>query len=50
MELAQITHLASEAPPFDLDPTRAERLRRPLKSLLERIETIAPELTAGGRT
>ena len=50
MELAQITHLASEAPPFDLDPTRAERLRRPLKSLLERIETIAPTLAAGGRT
>ena len=50
MELAQITHLASEAPPFDLDPARAERLRRPLKTLLERIETIAPTLAAGGRT
>ena len=50
MELAQITHLASEEPPFDLHPARAERLRHPLKTLLERIEQIAPELTAGGRT
>lgn len=50
MELAQITHLKSEQLPFDLDAARAERLRQPLKTLLERIEQIAPELTAGGRT
>lgn len=50
MELAQITHLASEEPPFDLDPARAERLRRPLRTLLERIERIAPALSAGDRT
>ena len=27
MELAQSTYLAAEAPPWDCDPTRAERLR-----------------------
>lgn len=44
MELAQSTHLATEAPPFAYDPAKAERLRTHLKSILERIERIAPDL------
>ena len=41
MELAQINHLATEAPPFAYDAAKADRLRTHLKQLLERIETIA---------
>ena len=41
MELAQINHLATEAPPFAYDAAKADRLRVHLKQLLERIETIA---------
>ncbi|WEX75307.1 N-formylglutamate deformylase [Sinorhizobium numidicum] len=41
MELVQSTHLASEAPPFDLDASKAERLRIHLQAILEHIETIA---------
>lgn len=41
MELAQINHLATEAPPFAYDAAKADRLRIHLKQLLERIETIA---------
>lgn len=41
MELAQSTHLATEAPPFALDAAKAERLRVHLKAILERIETKA---------
>lgn len=41
MELAQISHLATEAPPFAYDAAKADRLRIHLKQLLERIETIA---------
>lgn len=48
MELAQSTHLATEAPPFALDAAKAERLRRPLMAILERIETIANELKRTG--
>lgn len=44
MELAQSTHLASEIPPFAYDPDKAENLRVHLKTLLERIEDIAPTL------
>ena len=44
MELAQITHLETEAPPFAYDATKAERLRKHLKAILERIESIALEL------
>lgn len=44
MELAQITHLASEAPPFAYDAEKAERLRVHLKTILERIEAIALDL------
>lgn len=48
MELAQSTHLATEAPPFALDKAKADRLRRPLKTILERIETVAKELKRTG--
>jgi N-formylglutamate deformylase len=41
MELAQISHLATEAPPFAYDAEKAARLRLHLKAILERIETIA---------
>ncbi len=41
MELAQSTHLATEAVPFDYDETKAARLRVPLKAILERIERVA---------
>ncbi|MFC3164882.1 N-formylglutamate deformylase [Ciceribacter thiooxidans] len=41
MELAQITHLATEAPPFAYDAGKAERLRVHLETILERIEAIA---------
>lgn len=41
MELAQASHLATEAPPFDLDPAKAETLRRHLKQILTGIEQFA---------
>jgi N-formylglutamate deformylase len=41
MELAQITHLATEAPPFALDGEKASRLRAVLKEILERVEKAA---------
>jgi N-formylglutamate deformylase len=44
MELAQSTHLATEAPPFAYDPAKADRLRTYLKNILVRIEQIAPDL------
>lgn len=44
MELAQSTHLAAEAPPFDLDPARAAAIRAPLGEILSRLEALAPEL------
>ncbi|MDR6430382.1 N-formylglutamate deformylase [Brucella pseudogrignonensis] len=44
MELAQSTHLATEALPFDYDNAKAEKLRVHLKTILERLENIAAEL------
>jgi formiminoglutamase len=44
MELAQITHLATEAPPFAYDAAKAEALRHHLKDILTSIEAIALEL------
>jgi N-formylglutamate deformylase len=44
MELAQSTHLATEAPPFAYDAAKAERLRVHLKDILERLAEIAPSL------
>jgi N-formylglutamate deformylase len=44
MELTQSSHLASEVPPFALDKTKAEKLRRHLKDILEIIEQTAIKL------
>jgi N-formylglutamate deformylase len=44
MELAQSTHLASEAPPFAYDEVKARKLRAHLTSILSRIEQIALDL------
>ncbi|WP_017999503.1 N-formylglutamate deformylase [Paracoccus sp. N5] len=46
MELAQATHLATEAPPFAYDEAKAEALRVPLKEILTRLAALAPELRA----
>jgi N-formylglutamate deformylase len=45
MELAQITHLAVEAPPYAYDVAKAERLRVYLKTILARLEDVATDLT-----
>lgn len=44
MELAQSTHLATEAPPFALDADKAAKLRIHLKQILQQIEAAAPGL------
>ena len=44
MELAQATHLASEAPPFAYDEARAQPLRAVLSTLLTRIEALGAGL------
>ena len=41
MELAQSSHLTTETPPFDYDDAKADRLRAPLRSILERLEELA---------
>lgn len=46
MELAQSTHLASEAPPFAYDDTKADALRIPLKEILTKLAALAAELRA----
>lgn len=46
MELAQSTHLASEAPPFAYDPAKAEPLRDGLRAILEGLVALAPQLRA----
>ena len=46
MELAQSSHLASEAPPFAYDEAKAAALRVPLADILKRIAAFAPELKA----
>lgn len=45
MELAQVSHLATEVPPFDLDAAKATNLRVHLKDILQRIEALASTLT-----
>ena len=45
MELAQVSHLSTEVPPFDLDAEKAARLRVHLKDILQRIEALASTLT-----
>lgn len=51
MELAQITHLASETPPFDYAADKAESLREHLAKILESLEDLALSgaLASGGR-
>ena len=44
MELAQSTHLQTEAPPFAYDEGKAERLGKHLGALLRRLEQIAGQL------
>jgi formiminoglutamase len=44
MELAQATHLTTEALPFAYDEDKAGKLRVHLKSILSRIEQIALDL------
>ncbi len=44
MELAQASHLSTEAPPFALDAEKAARLRPHLKDILHRIEALASTL------
>ena len=48
MELAQITHLKTEEPPFELDTSKLRRLRKTLKAVLAAVERTALEL-AGAR-
>lgn len=52
MELAQSTHLASEAPPFAYDEARAETLRATLGAILRRLEELAYAIrnTTGDRS
>lgn len=49
MELAQVTHLTTEAPPFAYDEARAAALRVHLKTILERLEEAAQTLARGGK-
>lgn len=44
MELAQSSHLASEAPPFIYDEAKASALRTTLGAILHRLAAFAPEL------
>jgi len=48
MELAQISHLATEAPPFAYEERKAERLRSHLKHILTGIEAVANQLKTKG--
>ena len=45
MELAQASHLTTEAPPFAYDAEKAARLRIHLKDILHRIEALASTLS-----
>ncbi len=46
MELAQSTHLVGETAPFAYDEDKAEALRVTLKTILERLAALAPEIRA----
>lgn len=45
MELAQVTHLTTEAAPWALDPTKSAHLRPILSNALQAIADLAPTLT-----
>lgn len=44
LELAQSSHLATEAPPFALDPAKSDALRPVLARMLARLTDLAPHL------
>lgn len=44
MELAQSSHLTTEAAPFAYDEAKAEAMRKPLRAILEALEALAPTL------
>lgn len=44
MELSQISHLTTEAPPFALHPARATHLRKTLAEILATLADLAPHL------
>ena len=44
MELAQSTHLTTEAVPFSYDEEKAEVMRKPLKAILQALADLAPTL------
>ena len=46
MELAQSTHLATEAPPFALDDAKAAPLRDTLATIIHALAALAPMLAA----
>ena len=48
MELAQASHLATEAPPFAFDPGKADALRAVLQPILQDLIELAPKLAAKG--
>lgn len=48
MELAQITHLLTESPPFTYHATKAELLRTSLRDILARIQGAAQTLASKG--
>jgi formiminoglutamase len=49
MELAQKNYLATESPPFEFDPAKANRLRVHLGAVLERVQTIARSMGRAAR-
>ncbi|WP_334193844.1 N-formylglutamate deformylase [Pararhodobacter sp.] len=49
MELAQATHLTTEEPPFAYDPAKADALRVHLKTILEGLVALAPQLRPSTR-
>ena len=49
MELTQALYLTSEAPPFDYDAARAEKLRGALRGILHSLAALAPMLAGKAR-
>jgi N-formylglutamate deformylase len=49
MELAQKNYLATESPPFEFDPAKANRLRVHIGAVLERLQTIALSMSRAAR-
>ncbi len=47
LEIAQSAYLSTEQVPFDYDEARADRLRRVLRQMLQRLENMAPGLVLG---